>query len=59
MSPPARNPATLSGLRASSIVSQQPRGLVPMLPRDGDRDHFVCGQIAVRPPSTWMMAPLM
>ena len=57
--PPARNPGTLSGLRAGRIVSQQPRGFVSDVAESGDRDHFVRSQIAVRPPSTWMIAPLM
>ena len=56
---PARNPATLSGLRASRIVSEQPSGFVSDVAGSGDEDHLVSSQTAVRPPSTWMIAPLM
>jgi hypothetical protein len=31
----------------------------PNVAGGGDEDHLVSSQIAVRPPSTWMIAPLM
>ena len=55
----ASNPATLSGLRASRIVSGRLSGFVSNVAGSGDEDHLVSSQIAVRPPSTWMIAPLM
>ena len=40
-------------------MSEQRRSFVSDVAGGGDRDLFVCSQIAVRPPSTWMIAPLM
>jgi hypothetical protein len=59
-------PGDLVRVAGEYIVSEQPSGFASNVAGGGDEDHLVCSgrrlvcsQMAVRPPSTWMIAPLM